>query len=110
MSKKHQSQGLFIYSTNPDAIPKEDVPEVDTLPPQQQRLKVSLDTKHRAGKIVTLVTGFIGKEDDLEVLGKTLKTKCGTGGSVKDQQIILQGDYKDRVIQLLQQMNYKANG
>lgn len=97
---------MFVYSTNPDAFPKEDLPEEETLPPQQQRLRVLLDSKHRAGKIVTLVDGFIGREADLESLGKTLKTKCGTGGSVKDRQIIIQGDYKARVIQFLQQLKY----
>lgn len=110
MSKKHHSNSPFVYSTNPDAMPEEDHPEQETLPPQQQRLKVVLDSKHRAGKIVTLVNGFIGKASDLESLGKVLKTKCGTGGSAKDQQVILQGDYKARVIQLLQQMKYNVNG
>ena len=70
--------------------------------------KLALDSKHRAGKVVTLITGFIGKQEDLEILGKNLKTKCGTGGSAKDAQIIIQGDYKVKVVQLLQQLKYKV--
>ncbi|MVT06877.1 translation initiation factor [Chitinophaga tropicalis] len=108
MSKKKNTGGI-VYSTDPDFRPESDKPEeVETLAPAQQQLKVKLDTKQRAGKVVTLVDGFIGKAEDLEKLGKELKTKCGTGGSAKDGQILIQGDYKEKVIKWLQDWGYKA--
>jgi translation initiation factor 1 len=98
-----------VYSTNSDFDysyqPEE---SANTLPAQQQNLKVSLDKSMRAGKQVTLVTGFTGKTGDLEILGKLLKTKCGVGGSVKDREIIIQGDHRDKVVQLLIKEGYKA--
>ncbi len=108
MNKKKVFTGGLVFSTNPDAYKEEDVEEQATLPAEQQQLKVTLDSKHRAGKVVTLVTGFVGTQDDLEILGKTLKTKCGTGGSAKEAQIIIQGDYKTKVVQVLQQLKYKV--
>ena len=108
MNKKKVFTGGFVFSTNPDAFKEEAFEEQETLLPEQQQLKVALDSKHRAGKVVTLITGFIGKQEDLEILGKNLKTKCGTGGSAKDAQIIIQGDYKVKVVQLLQQLKYKV--
>jgi translation initiation factor 1 len=109
MSKKKHNPGGIVYSTNPDFSLEPDQPsEEATLPPAQQKLKVKLDTKQRAGKVVTLVDGFIGTPADLEQLGKDLKTKCGTGGSAKDGQILIQGDYKDKVLKWLKDWGYKA--
>ena len=108
MSKKKTSGGI-IYSTDPSFRPEEDKPEAqETLAPAKQKLKVRLDTKHRAGKAVTLVEGFVGKAEDLEELGKKLKSFCGTGGSAKDGEIIVQGDNRDKVVQWLQKNGYVA--
>lgn len=82
--------------------------EQTTPPNQQQSLKVQLDKSMRAGKQVTLVTGFTGKTGDIEILGKLLKTKCGVGGSVKDREIIIQGDHRDKIVQILVKEGYKA--
>ena len=104
MSKKNKSdKNGFVFSTDPNfRFEEEDVPVSETLVPKQQKLKIRLDTKHRGGKAVTLVEGFIGKEEDLEDLGKKLKNYCGTGGSVKDGLIIIQGDQRDKILQWLQ--------
>ena len=97
----------IVYSTNPDyQYETEEENEEATLPPQQQRLRVQLDRKNRGGKVVTLITGFVGNEDDLKELGKLLKTKCGVGGSAKDGEIIVQGDFKQKIIELLQKVGY----
>lgn len=79
-----------------------------TLPNAQQKLRVKLDTKQRAGKVVTLIEGFVGTNDDLEALGKQLKTKCGTGGSAKDGIILIQGDYKEKIILWLREWGYSG--
>ena len=103
MSKKH-AIGV-IYSTNPDfQYQYDDEPEATTLEPAKQRLRVSLDRHHRGGKTVTLVDGFVGTDADLQNLGKTLKARCGVGGSAKDGQIIIQGEHVDRVKSILKDM------
>jgi translation initiation factor 1 len=108
MSKKTSSRpdGL-AYSTNKDFF--NDFPEqepVATLPKEKQKLKVTLDSKQRAGKIVTLIDGFVGTDDDMDALAKQLKTKCGAGGSIKDGYIIIQGDYKIKVLAWLKEWGY----
>lgn len=108
MSKKHKGRpdGL-VYSTNNDFY--NDYPEeaaAETAPKDKQKLRVKLDTKQRAGKVVTLVEGFSGTEEDLEALGKLLKTKCGAGGSAKDGLILVQGDYKEKIIAWLRDWGY----
>lgn len=99
-----------IFSTNPNFNYKNDAQEeeMQTLPPQQQKLIVAIDRSGRAGKQVTLVKGFIGSEEDLQALGKMLKTKCGVGGSVKEGEILIQGDFRDKLVQLLTAAGYKA--
>ncbi|MCI1640158.1 MAG: translation initiation factor [Bacteroidales bacterium] len=81
---------------------------VETPEPGKQRLTVSLDKRNRGGKKVTLVSGFSGKKEDLDILGRTLKVKCGVGGTVKDGEITIQGDFRDKVTAILQEMGYKA--
>ena len=108
MSKKNKPDTRgFVYSTDPNFSFEEQQSNAETLPPEQQKLKVRLDTKHRAGKAVSLVEGFVGKEDDLEDLGKRLKSFCGTGGSAKDNEIIIQGDQREKVMQWLVKNGYK---
>ena len=98
-----------VYSTNSDfEFNYSESTSQATLPPQQQSLKVLLDKSMRAGKQVTLVTGFVGSSDDVEKLGKMLKTKCGVGGSVKDGEVLIQGDHRDKVVQILAMEGYKA--
>jgi translation initiation factor 1 len=98
-----------VYSTNPDfKYETEAVEEAETLPAAQQKLIVSIDRRARAGKQVTLVKGFVGRDEDLAALAKTLKTKCGVGGSAKEGEIIIQGDFRDRVVELLKGMGYNA--
>jgi translation initiation factor 1 len=98
-----------VYSTNPDFKSEtENDNEQDTPENAKQLLIVFTDNKQRKGKIVTLVTGFVGKQEDLETLAKMLKTKCGVGGSVKDGEIIIQGDFKQKIKELLEKEGYKV--
>ena len=98
-----------VFSTNPDfAYQEEEDQEPETLDPSKQNLIVSIDRKGRGGKQVTLVTGFVGKADDLAEVGRALKVKCGVGGSAKDGEITIQGDFRDRVVTLLKEMGYRA--
>lgn len=106
MSKNKNKLGV-VYSTNPDFQYDYDQPEaVETLPSSQQRLRVRMERSGRGGKTVTIVDKFVGSDADLEALGKTLKTRCGVGGSAKEGQIIIQGDFRDRVVALLQDLGY----
>lgn len=108
MSKKRSNYSGIVYSTDPGfKSDQEEISNEKTLDPTQQNLRLRLDTKHRSGKAVTLVEYFVGTEDDLEKLGKQLKTFCGTGGSVKDRQIIIQGDQREKIFQYLLKNNYK---
>jgi len=99
----------MVYSTNPDfQYENSNEKEQDTLPPQQQDLRVMLDKKKRKGKSVTLVTGFVGSDNDLKDLGKLLKSKCGVGGTVKNGEILIQGDFCNRTIEILKNEGYKV--
>ena len=99
MSKKNKADTRgFVYSTDPNFSFETSDEILQTLSPAQQKLRVRLETKHRAGKAVTLITGFIGTEADLETLGKQLKNYCGTGGSAKDAEIIVQGDQRTKIL------------
>jgi translation initiation factor 1 len=104
---KQKREGV-VYSTNPDFVFESEENTVQTLANQQQNLRIMLDKKQRGGKKVTLITGFVGKPADLEALGKTLKTACGVGGSAKDGEILVQGDFREKILQLLIKQGFKA--
>lgn len=109
MAKDWKDRLGTVYSTNPNfqfETNKEE--ENETLPTKQQKLYVSLDKRNRGGKAVTLIEGFVGKDEDLQVLGKKLKTKCGVGGSVKDNEILIQGDFRDKIVQMLTADGYQV--
>ncbi|CAN5328954.1 translation initiation factor [soil metagenome] len=108
MAKK-SNNSVFVFSTDPDFRGFEETSEnaMETIPADQQKLLVQSDKKNRGGKLVTLVTGFMGTEADAQALGKKLKTFCGTGGSVKDNAIMVQGDNRDKVLQWLLKNSYK---
>ncbi len=107
-NKSKDREGV-VYLTNPDfEYILNEISEADTLPATNQSLRIVLDKKARAGKQVTLVTGFIGKEEDLKELAKIIKTKCSVGGAVKDGEIIIQGDFRPKIAAILSPMGYKC--
>jgi translation initiation factor 1 len=109
MAKDWKERLGVVYSTNPDFdYKKEQEEESETPEPKQQNLRIGLDKKQRKGKAVTLITGFVGTEDDLKELAKKLKTKCGVGGAAKDNEIIIQGNFRDKILALLLEDGYKA--
>lgn len=109
MSKKNKGRVDIVYSTNPDFEYRHEEPEEEmNLRPNQQDLRVLLDKKQRAGKAVTLVTGFIGGAKALEILGRELKSKCGVGGTTKDGEILIQGDHRKKILDILIKAGYKA--
>lgn len=108
MAKSLQDLGGLVFSTNRSLDLDQQKEEMNTLLPGEQDLRVWLEKNHRGGKIATVIRGFVGKTEDMEVLAKTLKSKCGTGGSAKDGEIIIQGDHREKIMTLLSQMKYKA--
>lgn len=109
MAKKNKNRVDVVYSTNPDfSFSHEDDAAAETLAPEDQHLKVMIDRKQRKGKEVTLITGFVGTEEDLKELGKTIKQKCGVGGSTKEGEIIVQGNQVTKVMDYLQDENYNV--
>ncbi len=109
MNNKNKKQDGVVYSTNPDYNFQQNKPHPGiTLPPAQQDLRVWLESKHRGGKTVTVIKNFIGKEDDLNTLSKKLKAACGTGGTTKDGEILIQGDHREKIVTLLIKDGYKA--
>jgi translation initiation factor 1 len=109
MSKEHRERLNIVYSTNPDyKYERIGDGERETLEPAKQKLTVCIDKKQRGGKKVTLIQGFIGSDDDLKNLGKILKTMCGVGGTAKDGEILVQGDFRDKIVEYLTKEGYKA--
>lgn len=106
MSKKDKTRVNVVYSTNPNFNFEEESDEIETLDNQHQQLKVCIDRKQRKGKSVTIISGFLGSDEDMQNLAKTLKTKCGVGGNVKDGEILIQGELKDKVYDLLINLGY----
>lgn len=108
--KTHKERINIVYSTNSNFQYEFDneTSELETLPAKQQNLKIYLDKKQRGGKQVTLISGFIGKTEDLSELAKKLKTKCGVGGSFKENEILIQGDFRDKILKILLAEGYRA--
>ncbi len=107
-TKKQRFEGV-VYSTNDEyEYVENEKGEENSLPPSKQNLRISLDRKQRGGKTVTLITGFVGAKEELDNLGKLVKQKCGVGGSIKDGVIVIQGDFKVRILELLTKEGYKA--
>lgn len=108
MTKKKKDNNGLVFSTDPNfKFPTEENEEPESISPQQQMLKIRFEKKHRGGKEVTIIDEFIGSEEDMLALGKELKTKCGTGGSVKDGLILIQGDHRKKIGDILTKLNYK---
>lgn len=106
--KKQRFEGI-VYSTDSNFdYESEQQENIETFPPRQQNLKVMLDKKARKGKIVTIVDGFVGQDEDLQDLAKTLKQKCGVGGSAKDGEILIQGDFKQKIFDILKSLDYQV--
>ncbi len=109
MGKNKKSRVNVVYSTNPDfGYDQDEFLDEETLPPYKQLVYVSIDRKQRGGKEVTLVEGFVGKDDDLKDLAKYLKSKCGVGGSAKNGDVLIQGKFKDKVAVLLEDKGYQV--
>ncbi|HEU0137463.1 MAG TPA: translation initiation factor [Flavobacterium sp.] len=109
MAKKLSSLddlGGFVFSTNENFEFNDNSASEETLPPNKQRLEAHLDKKNRGGKVATIIKGFSGTEEDLKALGKILKTKCGVGGAVKDNEIIIQGNFRDKIMDILKSEGY----
>lgn len=106
---KNKNFGGLVYSTDPNFKIEEDATNIETIKPSEQKLKIWLETKHRGGKTASVISGFIGTNDDLEALGKNLKNTCGTGGSAKDGEIIIQGDHREKILQWLLKNGYKQS-
>ena len=114
-SKDWKEKLSFVYSTNPNYTPEtEETEKIESIPSNKQVLRVRLEKKNRGGKSVSIISGYVGTEEELKELGKIIKNKCGVGGTVKDGEILIQGDFRDRILNLLQEMGYnnvkKAGG
>ncbi len=106
---KNKNRIGVVFSTNPDfAYETNEIQEPETLEPKAQKLKIWLDTQTKKGKKITMITGFVGKNEDLETLCKSLKNHCGTGGSTKDGEMLIQGDFCQKIIQYLQEKEYQT--
>ncbi len=109
MKKNKNTSSPFVYSTNPDFTPYSEEGAIETPSPDKQKLRIWLETKHRGGKAATVITDFSGSEEDIKELGKQLKNLCGTGGTVKDGEIIIQGDQRDKVLNWLLAKGYRQS-